>query len=332
MIKPPTPVDELLRLETLRNLRILDTDPEERFDRVTRLAKKIFGVPIALVSLVDADRQWFKSHQGLDVTETPRDVSFCGHAILSDETMVVGDAQVDERFSDNPLVAEDPGIRFYAGRPLSAPDGSKVGTLCVIDREPREMTADDLGLLDELAHMVEEEFVVEEMMRIDPVTGLSNREGFEIIAEHILAMCERTNAPASLVLLHFVNQQLIAETEGREENDRAIIELTQLLIASFRNSDIVARLSADTFVVLLAGSRLEDVYTPRGRFMERIVDRNAQTEATFDIEIDAFAIEYQSNRHENSNALVRELESRMMNGDLAQRADEPEGVSRTGSA
>lgn len=332
MIKPPTPVDELLRLETLRNLRILDTNSEERFDRVTRLAKKVFGVPIALVSLVDADRQWFKSRQGLDVSETPRDVSFCGHAILSDEILVVNDAQVDERFSDNPLVTEEPAIRFYAGRPLSAPDGSKVGTLCVIDSEAREMTGEDLGLLDELARMVEEEFVVEEMMRNDPVTGLSNREGFSIIAEHILAMCERTNAPASLVLLHFVNQQLVEETKGSAENDRAIIELTQQLLASFRNSDIVARLSPDTFVVLLAGAKLEDVYTPRGRFMERISDRNMQTEKDYDIEIDAFAIEYRGDSHANVDALIREVETRMVTGDSDRQTDQPESTSKAHSA
>ena len=112
MITPATPVDELLRLETLRNLKILDTDPEERFDRVTRLAKRIFGTEIALVSLVDGDRQWFKSSQGIEVTETPRDVSFCGHAILDDEVMIVNDTHTDDRFRDNPLVTTDPSIRF----------------------------------------------------------------------------------------------------------------------------------------------------------------------------------------------------------------------------
>lgn len=332
MIKPPTPVDELLRLETLRNLKILDTDPEERFDRVTRLAKRIFGTPIALVSLVDSDRQWFKSRQGLDATETPRDISFCGHAILNDQIMVVNDAHEDERFSDNPLVTDDPSIRFYAGCPLSAPDGSKVGTLCVIDREPRELTSEDLGLLDELGRMVEEEFVVEEMMRNDPVTGLSNREGFSVIAEHILAMCERTKAPASLVLLHYMNQQLVEETMGSEESDRAMIELTQLLLASFRNSDIVGRLSSDTFAVLLAGSKLEDVYTPRGRFMERIVDRNTNTDAGYDIEMDAFAIEYREDRHHDVAALVREVEARMNSGDTNGFADSPDKASKAGSA
>ena len=184
MIKPATPVDELLRLETLRNLKILDTDPEERFDRVTRLAKRIFGTPIALVSLIDNDRQWFKSRQGLDATETARDISFCGHAILGDETLVVEDATSDDRFTDNPLVTDDPSIRFYAGYPLNAPDGSKVGTLCVIDREPREMSDEDLKLLEELGRMVEEELAVANLMHNDAVTGLSNATGFSQIAEY----------------------------------------------------------------------------------------------------------------------------------------------------
>ena len=145
MIVPATPVDELLRLETLRNLKILDTDPEERFDRVTRLAKRIFGAEIALVSLVDSDRQWFKSYQGIEVTETSRDVSFCGHAILDDEVMVVQDALADERFRENPLVTANPNIRFYAGCPISAPNGSNVGTLCVIDSEPHDIDDGDVA-------------------------------------------------------------------------------------------------------------------------------------------------------------------------------------------
>ena len=220
MIKPPTPVDELLRLETLRNLKILDTDPEERFDRITRLAKRIFGTPIALVSLVDNDRQWFKSRQGLDAIETSREISFCGHAILGDDTMVVQDAKSDTRFNDNPLVTDDPNIRFYAGCPLSAPDGRKVGTLCVIDREPREMDQSDIKLLEELAQMVDEELAVPSMIHNDPVTGLCNDLGFSQIAEHLLAMCERTESPASLMLCHLTNHNVITSFEGQEEGDR----------------------------------------------------------------------------------------------------------------
>ncbi len=138
-------------------MRILDTSPEERFDRITRIAKSHFGVSTALVSLVDAERQWFKSRQGLDAAETSREISFCGHAILRDETLVVPDAALNPDFADNPLVCGDPKIRFYAGAPLHAPDGARVGTLCIIDGRPRTLSAEDLAVLRDLADCVEEE-------------------------------------------------------------------------------------------------------------------------------------------------------------------------------
>ena len=332
MSKPPTPVDELLRLETLRNLKILDTDPEERFDRVTLLAKRIFRVPIALVSLVDADRQWFKSRQGLDATETPRDISFCGHAILDDAVLVVNDAHQDERFCDNPLVTDDPNIRFYAGYPLSAPDGRKVGTLCIIDRKPRELEPEDLGMLDELGRMVEEEFVVEEMMRDDAVTGLSNRNGFALIAQHLLAMCKRSNSPASLVLFRFANQAIIDASMGREESDRAVIELTQLLMASFRDSDIVGRISADTFAVLLADSEMADVAKVRKRLMQRVEYRNSSSPSGYEIELDSHAIAYQSDRHGDVETLMQDAEEYLARRGAVDLADDADHVVHAKSA
>ena len=159
MLVPPLPANEDHRLAALRSLKILDTDPEDRFDRITRLASRLFDVPIALVSLVDADRQWFKSCYGLGASETSRDVSFCGHAILHTEILVVADASQDERFADNPLVTGDPEIRFYAGKPLAI-DGKLVGTLCLIDRTPRVFAAEDKAALDDLAAMVESELAL----------------------------------------------------------------------------------------------------------------------------------------------------------------------------
>ena len=146
MQKPDAPSDETQRLRALRSLQILDTLEEERFDRITRLARRMFDVPIALVSLVDEDRQWFKSRQGLDACESGRDVSFCGHAILHERALVVPDSLEDARFMDNPLVAGPPHIRFYAGHPVHAPDGSRVGTLCIIDHVPRDLSAEDTAV------------------------------------------------------------------------------------------------------------------------------------------------------------------------------------------
>lgn len=307
MIEPPAPVDELLRLEQLRKLKILDTDPDERFDRVTRLARRIFGTPIALVSLVDSDRQWFKSRQGLEACETPRDISFCGHAILEDEVMIVNDAQRDERFCDNPLVTSDPNIRFYAGYPLKAPDGSKVGTLCVIDRSPRELDDDDVRMLEELGRMVEEEFVVAEMMRDDPVTGLSNREGFRLIADHLLPMCERTGAPASLVLVHFTNHGTILDSVGDDQADRAAVEMAQILMASFRESDIVARLSSDVFGVLLAGSGVGGIDIACERLHRRIGLHNEDPAAGYEIESERAHGLFQPGIHLGIDDLIRDV-------------------------
>lgn len=154
---PEVPADEEERLAELRRFRILDTEPDERFDRLTTLVARILGVPIALVSLVDRDRQWFKSRVGLPATETPREISFCGHAILEDDVFVVPDATLDERFVNNPLVTGEPSIRFYAGAPLRTDAGQRVGTLCAIDSTARKLTSDERQLLRDLADVVVDE-------------------------------------------------------------------------------------------------------------------------------------------------------------------------------
>ena len=147
------PPDDAARVDSLRRLLVLDTPPQERFDSLTAYAASVFQVPIALVSLVDEERQWFKSRCGLGVTQTARDVSFCGHAILQDVVMVVRDTWADTRFRDNPLVTGDPFIRFYAGAPLVLQDGHKAGTFCLIDRRPRTLDDWELGHLRDLARV-----------------------------------------------------------------------------------------------------------------------------------------------------------------------------------
>ncbi|MDH3445773.1 MAG: CHASE domain-containing protein, partial [Deltaproteobacteria bacterium] len=160
MVVPAFPSDESERVEALHASGLLDTPTEERFDRITRLAQRFFNVPIAIISLVDRDRQWFKSRQGLDVCETDREISFCGHAILGSEVFVIPDATRDERFRDNPLVTDEPHIRFYAGYPISTAEGSRIGTICIIDHVPRNLDENQLQLLKDLAKLVEREVSV----------------------------------------------------------------------------------------------------------------------------------------------------------------------------
>ncbi len=157
MMKAPKPGNEVERLHALWALLLLDTPPEERFDRIAEFAASEFDVPMALVTLVDENRQWFKARVGLAVCETERDVSFCGHAIMAPATMVVPDARRDPRFADNPLVTGEPHVCFYAGAPLSLPTGEIVGTLCIMDTQPREMDRTDLSILGALRALVLEE-------------------------------------------------------------------------------------------------------------------------------------------------------------------------------
>jgi anti-sigma regulatory factor (Ser/Thr protein kinase) len=147
--------DEGARLAALREYRILDTEPEQSYDDLTLLASHICGTPMALLTLVDADRQWFKSRVGITITETSRAISFCTHAIQQHDLMVVPDAQADARFRDNPLVTGAPHVRFYAGAPLVTRDGHALGTLCVVDRVARTLTPDQLEALDALRHQAE---------------------------------------------------------------------------------------------------------------------------------------------------------------------------------
>lgn len=153
-MKAPLPQDERARVETLREFEILDTEPEEAFDEITRLASYICHTPTALITFVDVDRQWFKSRVGFDLQETQRDVSFCAHAILQSGPLVVRDTLDDKRFRDNPLVLKEPYIRFYAGFPLTSAEGHRLGTLCVLDNATRILFPDQEEALGRLSNVL----------------------------------------------------------------------------------------------------------------------------------------------------------------------------------
>jgi PAS domain S-box-containing protein len=191
--KPAIPANEAERLEALRRYRILDTPPEPAFDDLTRLAAQICGTPIALVSLVDANRQWFKSELGFQehlsspTHETEREISFCGHVITQPGMMVIPDALADERFVDNPLVTEDPHIRFYAGAPLVTPDGHSVGTLCVIDLVPRDLKPEQRQALEALSHLVVSQMELRRHLNV-LATAITERKRAEEELEHLFTL------------------------------------------------------------------------------------------------------------------------------------------------
>ena len=161
----PLPVDESDRLTALERYEILDTEPERNFDDITRIASVICRTPISAITLIDRDRQWLKSAVGLETSETTREQAFCAHTILSSDLLVVEDATKDARFQDNPLVTGNPNIRFYAGAPLITPDRFRLGSLCVIDREPRTLTTEERSALESLSRMVMTELELRRISR-----------------------------------------------------------------------------------------------------------------------------------------------------------------------
>ncbi len=332
---PARPADEETRIDTLRALNILDTSPEERFDRLTRLAKRLFGVPVALVSLVDVNRQWFKSCDGLDATETPRDVSFCGHAILGDDIFLIPDAALDERFHDNPLVTNAPHVRFYAGCPLSVANGSKLGTLCLIDREPRNFDDDDLALLRDLARMAEQELAAVQLATMDELTMLSNRRGFESLARHSLGLCRRLDKPASLLFFDLDLFKQINDSFGHAEGDRALANFAKLLRDTFRDSDVLGRLGGDEFAVLATNVAKETLPGALARLQQAVHAHNSAAQRGYDLLYSVGAVEFDSSCHADIVALMAAADTLMYAQKRRRghaRPEDPAAVKRASAA
>jgi diguanylate cyclase (GGDEF)-like protein len=247
----PIPHDDKERVTSLRRLGLLDTAPEERFDRITRTARRLFGVDTALVSLVDADRQWFKSKQGLAADEFPRDISFCGPAIVDSDVLVIPDTRDDDRFGDNPLVASDPTVRFYAGCPIAGPDGALVGTLCLIDHRPHALDDEDIRSLRDLAAMVEREIAVTRLAVDDELTGLANRRGFMMMASQALAFCQRQHVDALVVVADVDGIESVNDRFGDHVGDQLLRHAASAMAEAFRASDVVGRLGGDEFGAVL---------------------------------------------------------------------------------
>jgi diguanylate cyclase (GGDEF)-like protein len=275
------------------------------------LAKRLFGVPIALISLVDANRQWFKSCHGLNVNETSRDVSFCGHAILADGVFVIEDALLDERFNDNPLVTGDPNIRFYAGFPLTVANGSKLGTLCVIDRQPRKLTDDDRALLKDLARMAEQEIAAVQLATMDELTLLSNRRGFMALSAHALGVCKRLNKPAALFFIDMDGFKTINDRFGHAEGDRVLANFSELLRHSCREADVVGRLGGDEFVVFLTDADAVQTDALVGRLNELVHSYNAREMRGYDIRYSIGQVVYYPRRHAGIEDMMAEADKWM---------------------
>lgn len=245
-------MNEVERLHILNQYGILDTPHEEPFERIAALARLIFETPIVLISLVDERRQWFKSNIGLDIRETPREQAFCNETIRSDDVLVISNAEQDIRTALNPLVTGKPHIRFYAGAPLVTSERARLGSLCVIDREPRHFDERQKAILQSLAGLVMKEMELRRQTDQDWLTGAASRPAFQATVERLV---ERTEPPSiGLISLDIDHFKQVNDRFGHLAGDRVLIDVVDVCRGVLRDGDVISRLGGEEFAVLLPGA------------------------------------------------------------------------------
>lgn len=243
--------DETARIAALARYQVLDTPREAAFEDVVGLVRAALSVPIAAVSLVDQERQWFKAQSGLAVCETARSISFCTHTILTRAPMIIEDARADDRFRNSPLVVGEPYIAAYAGVPLASPDGYNIGSLCAIDTVPRRFTLVQIDILRGLARIVLNELEMRQQAQHDELTGLLTRGAIVAQARLALARRDRHDRPAALLMFDVDRFRGINERLGHPGADQVLSAIATCASSALRTGDQIARVGGDEFMILL---------------------------------------------------------------------------------
>jgi len=268
----PRLIDEAARQIALERYDVLDSPPERAFERITQLVRNILGVPMAAVSLIDKDRQWFKSHDGIDTDETARNVAFCDHTIQQRAPFVVPDARADARFSANPLVTDGPHIRSYAGVPLTTPDGYNIGSLCALDTAPRDYEPGQLEILRNLADLVIEQLELRRIAERDHLTGALTRRAFIVEMDRSIALYGRYGRPASLLLFDIDRFKAINDEHGHPAGDRVIRAVVDLCVGHMRPSDMIGRVGGEEFAILMPETEAPAAATAAERLRAALSD------------------------------------------------------------
>lgn len=265
--------DEPARLAALQRYAVLDTPPEEPFDKITSLVQSILGVPICAVSLVDEQRQWFKSCQGLDAKQTARDISFCTHTVAQRKPLIICDAKTDPRFADSPLVVGAPFIRSYAGVPLATPDGYNIGALCAIGTSPRTFDPAHIAILERFAALVVNELELRDVAQRDFLTSVLSRRAFMNEVERRAALYRRHGRTSALITFDIDHFKSVNDRFGHPAGDKVLVEIAARASSALRAEDCIGRLGGEEFGILMAETSGEGAM----KFAERVRKTFAQT-------------------------------------------------------
>ena len=264
--------DDDARIAALRRLDVLDTAVEKPFEKIVTLVRTVLAVPIATVTLVDRDRQWFKAQRGFDVVETPRSISFCTHTIQQRDALIVEDADLDPRFADSPLVVGPPHIRSYAGVPLRTPEGYNVGALCAMDTRVRRFSPADIAILSNFANIVCDELELRMIAQVDHLTGALTRRGFVEQAEREIARSRHGDRPTALVMLDVDHFKSINDTHGHVTGDQVLHQIAKLAGVTLRPMDVFGRIGGEEFAILLPETTVADAVILAERLRCAIAD------------------------------------------------------------
>ncbi|RQM75355.1 sensor domain-containing diguanylate cyclase [Aeromonas jandaei] len=306
-----TPDPDFLRLDALRRLQALDSPTEERFIRITRMARNIFDVPIALISFEDNEHGWAKPCYGLNMHESIPNISFCRNEFLKKSMLVIEDATQDPLYAENPLAIGEPYIRFYAGHSLVITNGLHIGSLCIIDRKPRVFGDKERALFTDLASTVESELRAVQMATIDELTGITNRRGFILLAERYLQHAFRTKRSLSLLFIDLNNFKSINDRFGHDVGDDALCQAARLINMIFRSSDVCARLGGDEYVVLLPEESSEYFKYMRSRIVSAFEEFNVHSGKPYTLSCSIGMVSYDPATPPDLNMLLRLADEEM---------------------
>jgi diguanylate cyclase (GGDEF)-like protein len=266
----PVSGGEAARLAALHHYEILDTPPEETFDRITRLVRSVLQVPMSVVSFVDRDRQWFKSRQGIAATQTARSISFCNHAIRGPAPLIVPDALADPRFAASPLVLGEPHIRFYAGVPLRTHEGHNLGALCALDTRPRNLDAGQAGILVDLARLTLDEMEMRLVASVDSLTGVMTRRALIDAGRRDVARALRYGRNLSCLMIDVDRFKAVNDTHGHAVGDLVLQSVAATCRLELRAGDYVGRIGGEEFVVILPETGTDDAFQVAERLRKAV--------------------------------------------------------------